>query len=144
MRCRSRSRRELPPPVSREGRLHFSPGQPGRPDEHHVVAADEVDAVFDGPRGVVRAHLHEMADESLVADEVEVRREDDPRALQAQNIASGAGMAPGRGDMPWNSGFEGFQQNVLQELLRALQMRQMQQARAAQKNALPPVKGGFR
>ena len=72
------------------------------------------------------------------------QRGDDPRALQAQNIASGAGMVPGRGDMPWNSGFEGFQQNVLQELLRALQMRQMQQARAAQKTALPPVKGGFR
>src|SRR4030095_128367 len=49
--------------------------------ERDVVAAHEPSAVLDRTRGVIGAHFHEMREHSVGADDVEVRREDDPRAF---------------------------------------------------------------
>jgi hypothetical protein len=53
--------------------------------EDDVVAADEIDAVFVGAGGVVGADFHEVGDEALVADVVEVRGEDDARAFERED-----------------------------------------------------------
>ncbi len=44
---------------------------------------------------------------------------------------------PQRGIMPWNSGFEASQQQMLEELLMAMKMRQKNPARAMTRMMLP-------
>ena len=46
-----------------------------------------------------------------------------PGANEAQRVQGGGDMPPLRGFMPWSSGFEGVQKQMLQEMLRAEALR---------------------
>jgi hypothetical protein len=63
-----------------------------------------------------------------------------PGANEAERIQSGGSMPPMRGFVPWNSGFEGTQKQMLDELLRSLEMRRGSQSGAALKRLLPMLK----
>ena len=63
-----------------------------------------------------------------------------PGANEAQRRQDGGGMPPMRGFVPWNSGFEGTQKQMLEELLRAVAMREGTQGNEAMKRMLPMLK----
>lgn len=46
-----------------------------------------------------------------------------PSANEAQRIKAGGELPPMRGFMPWSSGFEGTQKQMLEEMMRAMAMR---------------------
>ena len=46
-----------------------------------------------------------------------------PSANEARRLQGGGDMPPLRGFMPWSSGFEGQQKQMLQEILRAAALR---------------------
>jgi hypothetical protein len=64
-----------------------------------------------------------------------------PSLNEAQRLQSGGDMPAMRGFVPWNSGFEGTQKQMLEEMLRALEMRQGSQDGAAMKRLLPMLRG---
>lgn len=47
-----------------------------------------------------------------------------PSITEAERIRDGGDMPPMRGYVPWNSGFEGTQKQMLEEMLRVLALRQ--------------------
>ena len=63
-----------------------------------------------------------------------------PAVNHAQSIQNGGGMPPMRGYMAWNSGFEGTQKQMLEELLRAMELRQNGPG-TNPKRMLPMLKG---
>ena len=66
-----------------------------------------------------------------------LKRDSLPGSNESQRIQGGGGVSPMRGMMPWNSGFQDYQQgNVMPELLRVQQMRQAIAEWLAKKNAI--------
>ena len=69
-----------------------------------------------------------------------LERDSVPGANEAKRIQEGGDMPPMRGFVPWNSGFEGTQKQMLEELLRAVAMRQGTQGNEAMSRMLPMLK----
>ena len=61
--------------------------------------------------------------------------------IPSQNQPQQAIMPPGRGQMPWSSGFEGHHQSALMELMEVLKQRQQLQKQMAQRHQQVPVAG---
>src|SRR5690349_158805 len=55
--------------------------------QRHVVPTHEVNRILDGAGGVVGSNVHEMADQTFLANVVEVRRKDHLRSLKRKQTS---------------------------------------------------------